>query len=197
MNHLAHFHLSFNDDDLIIGNWVADFIRQPEVAGFSPAVQAGIFLHRQIDSFSDEHELMQAAAARLRPFSGKYSKVLVDIFNDHLLAKSWPLFHEKPLAEFTGGIYSVLEKRQTDLPAELRFRTMRMISANWLMGYGSATGLENVLIRFKKRMAGNEFFEKAAPDIDGALQFFLGNVGLFEADFEVFFPQLVDKMRPV
>lgn len=197
MNHLAHFHLSFNDADLVIGNWLADFIRQKEVAAFSPAVQRGIFLHRKIDSFSDEHPLMREAAARLRPFSGKYSNVLVDIFNDHLLAKNWPLFSEKPLDEFARGIYFILEKRQSDLPADLRERTLRMISADWLTGYGSAAGLENVVARFKKRLAGNEFFERAAPDLDGATRFFLENVDLFEADFRLFYGELRAEIQPL
>ena len=48
MNFLAHLYLSGEDEELMIGNFIADFIRNREVTNYSEGIQKGIFLHRKI-----------------------------------------------------------------------------------------------------------------------------------------------------
>ncbi|MDC1402054.1 DUF479 domain-containing protein, partial [Flavobacteriaceae bacterium] len=50
MNFLAHIYLSGNNNDLRFGNFIADSIRGKQYQDFSPSVQKGIFLHREIDT---------------------------------------------------------------------------------------------------------------------------------------------------
>jgi acyl carrier protein phosphodiesterase len=94
MNHLAHFVLSGGDADLAIGNFVADFITNRQLPTFSAGVQRGIWLHREIDAFTDAHPIVKQSTKRLHPFHHKYSPVIVDVYYDYLLAKNWDRFFE-------------------------------------------------------------------------------------------------------
>jgi acyl carrier protein phosphodiesterase len=94
MNHLAHFVLSGGDADLAIGNFVADFITNRQLPDFSAGVQRGIWLHREIDAFTDSHPIVKQSTKRLHPFHHKYSPVIVDVYYDYLLAKNWDTFFE-------------------------------------------------------------------------------------------------------
>ena len=89
MNHLAHFVLSGDDDDLAIGNFLADFITNRQLPDFTEGVQRGIHLHRAIDAFTDAHPVVKQSTKRLHPFHHKYSPVIVDVYYDFLLAKNW------------------------------------------------------------------------------------------------------------
>ena len=95
MNHLAHFVLSGNDADLAIGNFVADFITNRQLPHFTEGVQRGIWLHREIDAFTDAHPIVKQSTKRLHPFHHKYSPVIVDVYYDFLLAKNWDKFQTK------------------------------------------------------------------------------------------------------
>ena len=82
MNYLAHLFLSCQDEDLVIGNFIADSIRNKEVATFSPAIQQGISLHRKIDAYTDSHPIVRLSTRRLHPHHHKYAPVVIDIFFD-------------------------------------------------------------------------------------------------------------------
>ncbi|MFX4431684.1 hypothetical protein ABTA78_19410, partial [Acinetobacter baumannii] len=55
MNYLAHAYYSFEDPDILLGNMISDYIKGSKQYTFPKEVQAGIRLHRQIDSFTDAH----------------------------------------------------------------------------------------------------------------------------------------------
>jgi acyl carrier protein phosphodiesterase len=191
MNHLAHFYLSFGKPDLAVGNWVADFIQQPQVADFSENVQRGIHLHRFIDSFSDEHPQIGLGAARLRPFVGKYARVFMDIFNDHLLSISWKTWSpDENLADFSIKTYLILENRMSELPPDLQILTQKLIKNNWLEGYGTDGGIAFVVDKFAHRMRENAYFQKAKPDLKGALTCFLTEKPVFLSEFLLFFEEM-------
>lgn len=52
MNYLAHLHLSNNDKNLIIGNYIADDVKGKAYLNFPLEIQKGIILHRKIDDFT-------------------------------------------------------------------------------------------------------------------------------------------------
>ena len=122
MNFLAHIYLSCDNEDLLIGNFIADFIRNKEVPNFSPEVQKGIILHRQIDTFTDEHPLVKKGTHRLQNKHHKYAPVIVDVWYDYLLANNWDRYSGESLDDFCEGVYRILEKRMDDLPAKLQKR---------------------------------------------------------------------------
>ena len=58
MNYLAHFHLSNNDKNLIIGNYIADDVKGKAYLNYPTEIQHGIILHRKIDAFTDTHQIV-------------------------------------------------------------------------------------------------------------------------------------------
>jgi acyl carrier protein phosphodiesterase len=184
MNHLAHFYLSGNDDDIKIGNFVADFINIEQVKNFSPTVQRGIRLHHAIDHFTDEHERVKTSWRRLYATHGKYAPVIVDIFYDFLLAQNWEIYQKNTsLRSYTEGVYTLLQKRQDELPPRLQSRMDMMINDDWLMRYTTLDGLEKTFERVGRmaRFSGN--FEVATQSLTNDLH-------LFQDDFKTFFPDL-------
>ena len=67
MNFLAHIHLSGPDKNLRFGNFIADGIRGKEIKNYPLEVQAGIHLHRTIDSFTDQHPTFKQHCKLLSP----------------------------------------------------------------------------------------------------------------------------------
>ena len=61
MNFLAHAYLSFDDDEVLLGNMMNDFLKGVDKSVFSVGVQKGIQLHRAIDTFTDEHSATKEA----------------------------------------------------------------------------------------------------------------------------------------
>ncbi len=184
MNHLAHFFLSENDENVAIGNFIADFITNKELPNFSLGIRQGIFLHREIDSFTDTHPLVKQSTKRLHPFHHKYSPVIVDIYYDFLLAKNWERFSPTiSVRDFTHRMYDLLKIRKEELPATLKKRIGYMISDDWLMKYTTYDGLEEAFKRIEKAAAFPGNFGNAAEH----LALFLTD---FDVEFCAFFPDL-------
>ena len=89
MNYLAHSYLSFQQPDLIIGNFIADSIQGNRFEGLTDGIIKGISLHRKIDVFTDSHPIFLTSKHRFSKDFDKYSGVLMDIIYDHYLAKNF------------------------------------------------------------------------------------------------------------
>jgi acyl carrier protein phosphodiesterase len=206
MNHLAHFVLSNNDADLAIGNFVADFITNRQLPSFSAAVQRGIWLHREIDAFTDAHPIVKQSTKRLHPFHHKYSPVIVDVYYDFLLAKNWTRFapakgfenvvvnaaalthseKEDPsvyLPFFTKNVYNLLNTRLLELPERLQSFLPKMIADDFLLKPTTFKGLEKSFERIEKAAAFPGNFGNAAEHLEEFLP-------EFDAEFCQFFPDL-------
>jgi acyl carrier protein phosphodiesterase len=204
MNHLAHFALSGTDEDIIIGNFIADFITNKELPHYSEGIQRGIQLHREIDSFTDTHPIVKQSTKRLHPFHHKYAPVIVDIYYDFLLAKNWEQFYTPLMAQprhitqgvtvflqdFVNNMYKILKKRQLELPVTLQKRLPYMIKNNWLMSYTHVEGLHQTFLRIEKNAAFPGNFGNAAHHLEQFLD-------EFDAEFKVFFPELKTHVKPL
>lgn len=184
MNHLAHCFLSFGDEDLLLGNFIGDFVKGHDWENYPIPVQQGILLHRAIDSFTDNHAHTSLSIKRIRPFAGRYSPPFVDILYDHLLAIHWAEHTTEPFQAFVEKTYRQLENRVLDMPPVLQERLPKMLAGNFLNGYTRREGLEWVLHRFSQRIAG-PFDAQAVADA------FFQDIDTFSEDFKFFFPELV------
>lgn len=188
MNHLAHCFLSFGNEELLLGNFIGDYVKGNDWATHPPVVQQGILLHRTIDSFTDGHERVHLCTARIRPYAGKFSGPVVDILFDHLLALSWEKYSTASIAEFSANTYRQLENRSDQMPAILATSLPKMVAGDFLQGYLYREGLEFVFSKFARRLPW-------PVDFDALLAFFFENLPEFRADFDVFFPELLDKAK--
>jgi acyl carrier protein phosphodiesterase len=207
MNHLAHFFLSGDNEDLAIGNFVADFISNRELPQFTEGVKRGIMLHREIDAFTDAHPVVKQSTKRLHPFHHKYSPVIVDIYYDFLLAKNWKKYAigdpfptksgfrtstvwNADLRNFVDQIYNLLTTRHLELPLKLRNRLSRMIADDWLMRYSTYEGLHRAFLMIEKHAAFPGNFGNAATHLEMYLE-------AFDAEFNAFFPDLQKHVKQV
>ena len=188
MNFLAHLFLSFENEDLIIGNFIADFIKNKEVKNYPPEVQKGILLHREIDSFTDNHPSVRKGTLRLQRHHHKYAPVVIDILYDYILANNWTRYSERSLKSFAGNIYFILNKRMDEMPMGLRKNVSGMIRGNWLESYKTKEGLLYTLQRMDKRAAFPSKFVQAADHLQQ-------DYHLFEEEFNDFFPELIQHIK--
>lgn len=188
MNFLAHAYLSFDHPHLVVGNFLGDFLRQPEIAGLPEPVQRGVLLHRKIDSYTDVHPVIKAGTARMRSFHGKYAPVVVDMYYDYLLAANWSDHHHLPLPQFSRGIYAILQSNLHLMPERLHERVPRMIAGDWLTSYGTEEGMLYAFDRMKYRASKPEWFANAFQNLLNCWED-------FQADFREFFPDLAGYVK--
>lgn len=151
MNFLAHAFLSFGQEEILVGNLVADFIRGKDLQSFSGEIQIGILLHREIDHFTDTHPLVKASQTYLRSKFRHYSSVITDIFFDHFLAKNWSIFSKTPLETFAQLTYKTLEKHLAELPVQFGEMFYWMKAQNWLVNYRELEGIQRTLNGLTRR----------------------------------------------
>ncbi|MEM6719642.1 MAG: acyl carrier protein phosphodiesterase [Bacteroidota bacterium] len=188
MNFLAHIYLSQNDDDIKIGNFIADSIRGKKYKDYPLNIQKGILLHRHIDSFTDTHPTVRMSTKRLHKNYSHYSGVIVDILYDHFLAKNWKTYSEVPLATFVDVFYRLLEDNFETLPENVQRMLPYMIHDNWLVSYASIDGITKVLEGMNRRTKNRSKMNLAVVE----LQEFYDE---FEAEFTSFFAELIEFSR--
>ena len=183
MNFLAHIHLSKNNDKLIIGNFIADFIKGNNYKHLPLEIQKGIFLHRKIDSFTDAHKTVRISKRRLNERYGHYDGIIIDILYDHFLAKNWVNYSAIPLAKTESNFIKLLEDNFDILPEKVQYILPFMKSQKWLSGYATLSGIEKSLIGVNKRTKGKSKMSLAIEDLK------LNYIDL-ENDFTTFYTDL-------
>ena len=112
MNYLAHALLSFNQEKILVGNMLGDFVKGKNYLQLPPDIQKGILLHRFIDRSTDEHPIVLEAMSVFKPSFFLSNGVFVDIFFDHFLANDSRYFTHDSLASFTNSTYNLLGAHQ-------------------------------------------------------------------------------------
>jgi acyl carrier protein phosphodiesterase len=183
MNFLAHFYLSDQNESLIVGNFLGDFVKGHQYENFSPEIARGIQLHREIDSFTDQHPYHLRSKHRLSDKYGHYAGVAIDMFYDHLLAIQWARYADMPLSDFTQFIYRVLEAHAHLFPPSAQQVLTYMVKHDWLLSYQEMEGIEQALTGISHRARYQSNLEQAPLDLQK-------HFSQFKQDFEVFFPAL-------
>lgn len=143
MNFLAHAYLSFNHPEILVGNMISDFVKGRKKFEYSAGVQQGINLHRQIDTFTDDHPVTKEAKEFLRPAVGLYAGAFVDVVYDHFLANDPNEFTEATLKSHAIKTYQILNTHYNILPQKFQNMLPYMQRQNWLYNYKSVSGAES------------------------------------------------------
>jgi acyl carrier protein phosphodiesterase len=191
MNFLAHLYLSGTEEDVIVGNFVADAVKGNSLHKFPEGMERGIRLHREIDHFTDQHPVFRSSKNRLSANYRMYSGVIVDLYYDHFLAKFWSDFSDEDLQDFVARTYFLLIRRFHLLPPRSRRILPFMITRNWLVGYRDFKVLQQVFTGMSRRTSHPSGMENAITDLKA-------DYALYESEFRAFFPQIIhhiDKYR--
>ncbi|MEB2781957.1 ACP phosphodiesterase [Algoriphagus sp. C2-6-M1] len=183
MNYLAHAYLSFGQDEVLVGNFIGDFVKGKMMNTFPEEVQNGIKLHRAIDKFTDTHPLVRAGQSYLRPRFGHYSTVITDIYFDYFLAKNWSKYSDLPLVEFTQNTFGTLNHYRQFFPDRFTSMFQWMEQDNWLLKYGEIEGIQQTLTGMSRRTRFDSKMEVAHLAL-------LEKEGEFQVIFFAFFEEL-------
>lgn len=183
MNFLAHAYLSGNNEEILIGNFVADAVKGNGWQKYSPDIQTGMKLHRLIDVYTDRHPVFRRSLGRIRESFGKYSGIVVDIYYDHFLAKNWSNYSDTDLPAYADYVYSILQDNYESLPERSKQMLPYLVSQNWLLGYANFHDLNQVFHGMDRRT-------KLKSGMSKAVEVLKENYVDVEFDFEEYFPDL-------
>lgn len=184
MNFLAHLHLSGDDEALMVGNFIGDFVRGRDLkAQFGEGIARGVDLHRAIDAFTDRHPVVKQSKARLWPTYRHYSSVIVDIFYDHFLAAGWSTYSGESLEDYSQRAYRLMLRHEPILPDSVKHLLTYMTRGNWLLNYAQVEGIHRALTGMSRRASFESKMEQAIHDLRT-------DYAGFEGEFKLFFPEL-------
>jgi acyl carrier protein phosphodiesterase len=184
MNFLAHLYLSQNNTNIIIGNFIADHIRGNNYDEYSKEIQQGIFLHREIDTFTDAHKVVRKSKRRLHERYRHYDGVIIDIFYDYFLAKNWSDYSAIPLDVYTDTINNLFSNISDDLPVKSQQFIKYMVEYNILFNYKNKEGIAKVLNGMNSRTKGKSQMNLAIEDLQNLEE-------ELQEDFTLFFGDLI------
>lgn len=156
MNFLGHLLVSGDDPLVITGNFMGDAVKGRDLSLHAERVQAGIRMHRAIDTFTDNHPLTLRGRERLRAHAGKYAGVALDLFYDHVLAAQWQAVSPEPLHRFAQRIYALLEAHRDLMPERTRVMLTHMVKGDWLLSYAHIEGTGRALAALAGRVPGGQ-----------------------------------------
>lgn len=188
MNYLAHALLSFDQEEILAGNMLGDFVKGKNYLKFSQPIQHGILLHRFIDRFTDEHPLVHEAMTVFKPTFLLSAGVFTDISFDHFLANDKRYFNEESLFKFTNETYASLNKYNYLFDEKMSLFFGYMAEYNWLFHYKDIAGIEKSIRGICKRYP-------RLGDAEIALDIFINNYEKLRGLFERFFPELIEKSK--
>ncbi len=184
MNLLAHAYLSFNDGDILLGNMISDYVKGKKQFDYPKTIQAGIKLHRAIDTFTDTHPATNELKKIFAPTYRLYAGAFVDVVYDYFLANDAAQFATKNhLQNFTIETYSLLTKNQIHFPEKFANQFPHMLTNDWLYHYHSDEGM-------RKSFSGLARRAKYITETDTAMQLFLDNKQRIQIAYDTFFPSL-------
>jgi acyl carrier protein phosphodiesterase len=185
VNFLAHTYLSGCNEEIIVGNFMGDYVKGKNYNMFPDLVRKGILIHRDIDTFTDMHPITRKSKLRISPRYHKYAGIIIDIFYDHFLASMWDDFSSLPLQDFVSRTYDLLKRNYKVLPDAIKMWFPTFLENNWMMAYQSVEGIELVL----ERMAANT----SLPNHAGyAVEVLSERYDSFKNDFLAFFPLIIE-----
>lgn len=180
MNFLFHMYLSGDDHELLVGNFMGDFVKGSLGDDYPPRIRQGLMLHRKIDSFAQRDADFQTSRLRLSSDFGLYRGVLVDLFYDHFLAKEWDSWSDAPFQEYISWARSAVEKHLAIMPKKLQ-EIVPVIFNELLPSYKRIAGTEAALNRMSRRV------KRSNPLAEGGAEL-TRHYGELKADFERFTP---------
>ncbi|MFC2112010.1 ACP phosphodiesterase [Bacteroidota bacterium] len=183
MNFLAHIYLSGDSRELLIGNFIGDYIKGKEYKKYPLPIQEGILLHRKIDYFTDTHIVTKNAKKLVRERYGLYSGIVIDIFYDHFLSANWDQYSDMPLRTYVRNRYRILDSGFSMFPVGVKTWFPYFIKSNWLEAYTSFHGLVMVFKRMSYRTSLPDHSEYAVEQLQE-------NYDLMSSYFDEFFYDL-------
>jgi|26BtaG_2_1085354.scaffolds.fasta_scaffold00317_3 acyl carrier protein phosphodiesterase len=184
MNLLAHQYLSFQIPDIQLGNLYGEIVRARDYLNYAEGIQKGILLHREIDSFTDSHEVVKRSTRLFHKNQGKYSPVIVDVLYDYFLIKNWDTYSDIPFENFVTDCYQLFEENLDEFPESLRYMMQYLLEYDWFRTYQTHEGIHQTLKGMSKR---TKFENNMGEAVNELIKF----EEELNEHFNLFFPDLI------
>lgn len=188
MNILAHLFLSGSSDELLIGNFIADHIKGFDSSQFPSEILRGIQLHRMIDNFTDQHEVVKQTRKKFYITTKKYTPVATDVIYDHFLIHHWDKFSSIPLEEFKSRTFKIIKQYPGILPEKSVRFTSYLINYDWIGHYATLEGLTYIFSQMDKRTSFPSELYKSTLVLEEHYQ-------EIQDEFLMFFPDLYNHVK--
>lgn len=165
MNYLVHLYLAGSDPQMQLGGLMGDFVKGPIPSHYPEKIAMGIYLHRRIDTLSQNSSHTRNSRHLLHPRYGHGRGIIVDIFYDHFLAAHWNEFHPTPLSTYSQDIYALLKENSEKLPPGLAKIIPSMSEHNWLYSYRHREIVGRALNRIAQRLSKPLHLDQAVEDL--------------------------------
>lgn len=121
MNFLSHLLLAGDDEGLMLGAMLGDFVRGRKILDSYPSdVRLGIELHRFIDQSVDSlPDVVNLRKHFSKPFR-RYSGIIIDMAYDHELAIRWDDYADESLESYDLRVRRLLARHDGMVPNGLR-----------------------------------------------------------------------------
>jgi acyl carrier protein phosphodiesterase len=184
LNYLAHIYLSGANEEILVGNFIGDYVKGFELTRYSETMRKGIMLHRHIDSFTDTNLIVKRSKSHVVEKYRKYAGIIIDIIYDHFLVNSWPTYSNKPIEDFILNVHDILHRHLDSLPEGVRLFLPSFIKNNWIQKYSTIEGIEDVLHKMSSRTTLPE-------ETEYAIRVLREDYDKFQSEFSAFFPSLI------
>jgi acyl carrier protein phosphodiesterase len=165
MNHLSHLFLSGDDPDILVGNFITDFLKPSEQRSMPVPLMKGIRLHLFIDHTIDSNPIFKQTIQLIKTKQDRYAPVVADIYYDFLLVHHWNEFSKKDFTSFKQDIYSILVDRMKDpITVLIQERVKRMVHRDFLSSYTSFDYIPATFGFLKRRAKFENKFDHALED---------------------------------
>jgi acyl carrier protein phosphodiesterase len=185
MNYLAHIALSGEKTDIMIGNFIGDFIKGNDYNNYPKDLKKGMLLHRAIDSFTDNHPLTIQSKRRFYSEYPKVGGIITDIIYDYFLCQQWNKFYSIELNDFIANTYTTLKHNKNKFPKEMDYLYQHLIKNDWFQRYQTQEGTALTLTEIGKRL-------KYPKDLGFAFNIVNDNFSSFDDEFSEFYKELMN-----
>ena len=185
MNFLAHLYLAGDSKQLIIGNFLGDFVKGMLTNQYNPEITKGIILHRKIDVYTDASEIVKKTRKLISPERRRYGGIILDVAFDHFLIKNWDNYSDIELDDFIDSVCSVLVEYKSHVPENASNFIEGMIKNNWFDRYRSLEGIAEVFAMMSLRFKRKNILTGSEIEISN-------NYDEIQKSFKLFFPGLIE-----
>ena len=188
MNYLGHLILSWENEDIVFGNFIGDAIKGKNYNNWPKNIQNGITLHRFIDSYTDSHKAYLNSKRCFYKSFPKMGGIITDILYDNLLWRNWRQHNIKNPKDLIKTFYRTIDSKTEMLPKKMIPLYYIMKKDKWLTSYKHDEGIISSLTKFGLRIG-------YADNLGSAFDLYKDNVKLFNEDFNEFFSNIIPETK--
>ncbi|MCF7826554.1 MAG: ACP phosphodiesterase [Candidatus Marinimicrobia bacterium] len=188
MNYLAHLLISPDDGLFRLGNIMADFMRDVDPNALPEKVWEGIQLHREVDGYTDSHEVVRGLRKHFSPEKRRFSGIVLDVVFDHFLIKHWEKYSSREFNAFVDECYQDLWQHRGLMPAQMEMVVGWMIKRDWIRSYAELEHVGRALDGLASRL-------KLKHNFHGSVEEVHEHYEAIESGFTHFFPELLQHVN--